>query len=53
MPHFRALWIQFDGFYLTRSHYSKNRSATIYVSKTGKIIAYTNVGYLSSLANNA
>ena len=35
-----SLHIQFDGFYLTRGHYSNNSSATIHDAKTGKIIAY-------------
>ena len=36
-----SLHIQFDGFYLTRGHYSNNSSATVRVAKTGKIIAYS------------
>ena len=35
-----SLHIQFDGFYLTRGHYSNNSSATVHDAKTGKIIAY-------------
>ena len=35
-----SLHIQFDGFYLTRGHYSNNSSATLHDAKTGKIIAY-------------
>jgi len=31
--------IQFDGFYLTRGHYSNNSSATAHDAKNGKIIA--------------
>ena len=51
-----AVWrgekIQFDGFYLTRGHYSSG--ATFHDTKTGKIILRTlstNVPY--PLANNA
>ena len=36
-----SLHIQFDGFYLTRGHYSNNSSATVHDAKTGKIIAYS------------
>ena len=36
-----SLHIQFDGFYLTRGHYSNNSSATVHNAKTGKIIAYS------------
>ena len=46
--------IQFDGFYLTRGHYSSG--ATFHDAKTGKIILptlRTNVSCLSVLANNA
>ena len=35
-----SLHIQFDGFYLTRGHYSNNSSATVHDAKSGKIIAY-------------
>ena len=44
--------IQFDGFYLTRGHYSSG--GTFHDAKTGKIILRTlrtNVSCLSSLAN--
>ena len=34
------LEIQFDGFFLTRGHYSNNSSATIHDGKTGKVIAF-------------
>ena len=30
----------FDGFYLTRGHYSNNSSATMHDAKTGNIIGY-------------
>ena len=36
-----SLHIQFDGFYLTRGHYSNNSSATVHDAKTGKIITYS------------
>ena len=36
-----SLHIYFDGFYLTRGHYSNNVSATVHDAKTGKIIAYS------------
>ena len=36
----KSLEIQFDGFYLTRGHYSNNSSATIHDFKNGKIVAY-------------
>ena len=35
-----SLHIQFDGFYLTRGHYSNNSSATVHDARNGKIIAY-------------
>lgn len=34
------LEVMFDGFYLTRGHYSNNASATMHDAKTGKIIGY-------------
>lgn len=34
------LEVMFDGFFLTRGHYSNNSSATIHDAKTGKIIGY-------------
>ncbi|KAK3740422.1 hypothetical protein QZH41_013488 [Actinostola sp. cb2023] len=36
----RNLHIEFDGFYLTRGHYSNNSSATIHDQKSGEIIGY-------------
>ncbi len=35
-----SLHMQFDGFFLTRGHYSNNSSATVHDAKSGKIIAY-------------
>ena len=34
------LEVMFDGFYLTRGHYSNNSSATMHDAKTGNIIGY-------------
>ena len=34
------LEVMFDGFYLTRGHYSNNASATMHDAKTGNIIGY-------------
>ena len=36
-----SLYIQFDGFYLNRGHFSNNSSATVHDAKTGKITAYS------------
>ena len=47
-----SLHIQFDGFFLTRGHYSNNSCAIVHDAKTGKIIAYlhrtTNVSCLGN-----
>ena len=45
-----SLQIQFDGFYLTRGHYSNNSSATFHDAYSHRT---TNLSCLSSLANNA
>ena len=36
----KKLEVMFDGFYLTRGHYSNNASATMHDAKTGNIIGY-------------
>ena len=36
----KKLEVMFDGFYLTRGHYSNKASATMYDAKTGNIIGY-------------
>ena len=36
-----SLHIQFEGFYLTRGHYSNNSSAIVHDAKPGKIIPYS------------
>ena len=36
----KKLEVMYDGFYLTRGHYSNNASATMHDAKTGNIIGY-------------
>ena len=36
----KKLEVMFDGFYLTRGHYSNNASATMHDAKTGNRMGY-------------